>query len=130
MEDALDPRVAALHEECERLGYRLGLDYWIEGLHASFSSELILLTHDGDAYRVVYRDMGHERQVASARSFDEIRPVFLEEVGWLAAGRLRGPYVGLPTRAEQLADSRTEDDALAAFEELERAEGADPDSPR
>ncbi|GIG21927.1 hypothetical protein Cch01nite_26510 [Cellulomonas chitinilytica] len=109
------PELLAIVEECERLGYVHGVDFSVHGVPASFGSELVVLVHGEAGYEVRYRDMGEERVVTAGADLAVARVAFLEEVAWLAAGRGRGPYVGRPSRAEQIAARTTMDEAAAAY---------------
>jgi hypothetical protein len=112
---AAGPELRAIAQEAESLGYVNGVDFYVEGVPASFSSELILLVQGGTRYEVRYRDMGKERVVAASTDLAVVRDAFLDEVAWLAAGRGRGPYVGRPSRAEQIAAQSSMDEAAARF---------------
>ncbi|WP_456826778.1 hypothetical protein [Cellulomonas sp. P5_E12] len=109
------PEFVELHDECLRLGYLYGLDYFIWHIPAELSSELIVLGLDGDSYTVSYRDMGTQRLLLRTDDFAVARARFLDELGWLAGPRGRGPYVGRKSRAEVQAESWTVEEATEDF---------------
>lgn len=90
------PELVALHDEAVGAGFEDGMDFLIQGIHAHMSSELILLSRDGDEYVVDYQDMGRYTELMRSTSFDAIRPRFLSEVARLAGPRGRGPTAGQP----------------------------------
>lgn len=93
---SVPPELLALHQEAVDAGFKHGLDFLIQGIHSPMSSELIVLSRDGDDYVVDYQDMGRYTGRARSTSFEEIRTRFLAEVAALAGPRGRGPTAGQP----------------------------------
>jgi hypothetical protein len=85
----------AVAEQLERAGALPHEDFLVEGVHSPrVSSEYYRLRADGDHFEASYSDMGRTR-VLRRGSEQEVRPLFVERVLELAAGRGRG--VGAPS---------------------------------
>lgn len=86
-EETPDPALADLRREAIARRYVEGLDFYVQGFHTTFSSELVLLVHERDEYRVVYRDMGQERLLAAAPDAAALRGEFVAALRRLNRGR-------------------------------------------
>lgn len=106
----------ALRDECDRLGYLNGVDYFLWHVPASLSSELVELGVEDGTYRVWYRDLGRRRELAATADFGEARRVFLDEVARLAGPRGRGPYAGQEAPPSHYEDMSPQD----VYEQLRR----------
>ena len=87
----MDPALAEIFEQCIDRGYVPGLDFYVEGIEANFSSELVIIERSPEGYRVVYRDMGHDDVLITGASVEDVRPKFFDTLSRLAWGRGRGP---------------------------------------
>lgn len=113
MSDEINDSAAldSVFDECIRRGYVNGLDFFVEGHDAVFSSELVVLARRGGPYEVVYRDMGRNDVLASGADVESVRDVFLQAVERLASGRGRGTVAPRPHPTEKPSD----EEILARF---------------
>lgn len=105
-------RLHALRDEGVRRGLNYGMDFAIAHVAVAMSSELIVLDLVDDSFVYYYRDMGKSTEIGRGATLDEVAEPFLTEVARLAAGRGRGPLVGVP-------DPRDEKTPKQAFEEMQ-----------
>lgn len=82
-----DAALAEVRRDAISRGYVEGLDFYVQGFHTTFSSELVLLVRDADRYSVVYRDMGQERVLIDGPTADSVREEFMEALRRLGRGR-------------------------------------------
>lgn len=105
-------RLHALRDEGVRRGLNYGMDFAIAYVAVAMSSELIVLDVVDDAFVYYYRDMGKSTEIGRGATLEEVAEAFLTEVARLAAGRGRGPLVGVP-------DPRAQKTPRQAFEEMQ-----------
>ena len=97
MTQADDPRQKefdAIADEAIRLGYLNGMDFFVWGVYAFVSSEVVEMGPEGPDFVVWYRDRGQRQEIARARSVSGVHDEFFAELARLAAPRGRGPYAG------------------------------------
>ncbi len=103
----------ALRDEGARRGLNYGMDFAIAHVAVAMSSELVVLDLVEDAFVYFYRDMGRSTEIGRGATLDEVAEPFLTEVARLAAGRGRGPLVGVPDPREQRTPQQAFEDAQA-----------------
>ena len=81
-----DQALAALRAEALERGYVEGLDFYVQGFHATFSSELVLAVVDDSGYRVAYRDMGKERDLLRSADVQLVTDEFFAALTRLRRG--------------------------------------------
>jgi hypothetical protein len=84
----------AVAREAIELGYLAGTDFFVWGVRADLSSEVVALGPEGDDLVVWYRDRGRNLEIARSQTVIGVHDVFFAELARLAGPRGRGPYAG------------------------------------
>ncbi len=107
------PELYAVKEDAEGQGFVYGTDFYVWGIPAFMSSELVIFGKDGDEYVVKYSDMGRKRERIRTVDLAAARSTFFDELARLGKDRGRGPLAG----AAASEDTRS---PREAFEEMQR----------